>query len=150
MDGDRSALDAFLARHGPLDLAWREGRLRWLRWGCAGVATIILLGFTQSAQIGLVLRFVEVALGVTLLGAFVWLRRATPAGGSVRVDEAGLRILPDGPHVAPDDIAAIALEDAGRVLVLRSRSAHDHAVPLRVRMVGHEGRIRLPRDRSRG
>ena len=137
-------LDAFLARHGPVSVDWEEGRLRPLRWACAIAAAIILLGFTQFADVGLGLRFAEVVIGVALLGAFVWLGRATPKGGGVRLDEAGLRLLPDGPHLAPGDIEAIALD--GRTLTLRSRAEHRHSVPLRVRLDGHEGRIRLPRD----
>lgn len=145
MNDGRLPLDAFRARHGDLAMDWREGRLRLLRWACAAAAAIILLGFTQSAQIGLALRFAEVAVGVALLGAFVWLRRASPPGGGVRVDADGVRLLPDGPRLAPDDIEAIALEDGGRTLVVRTRAEHRHSIPLRARLAGHEARIRLPR-----
>lgn len=144
---DRAALDAFLAHHGPLDVAWAEGGLRWLRWACAAVAALILLGFTQFAEVGLAVRFAEVAVALALLGLFVWLGRASPKGGGVRVDADGLRILPDGPHVPPEDIESIALEPATRnrrALVLRTRIPHEHRVPLRARLAGHEGRIDLP------
>ncbi len=139
----RAPLDAFLAAHGPVSVDWTEGWLRPLRWGCAALAAIILLGFTQFAEVGLAVRFVEVALGVALLFAFVWLRRATPAGGGLRVDADGLRVLPDGPDLPPEAIEAIALDDDGRAIALRTRAEHRHAVPLRVRFVGHEGRVRL-------
>lgn len=142
-----TSFDAFRARHGDLDVAWQEGRLRWLRWGCAAVAALILLGFTQSAEIGLGLRFFEVAVGVALLGAFVWLRRASPKGGGVRVDADGLRLLPDGPHLPPEDIAEIAIDEAPRgrrAILIRTRTPHDYAIPLRVQISGHEGRIDLP------
>lgn len=145
---DRAALDAFLLRQGPIDARWREGRLRWLRWACAAVAALILLGFTQFADISLTLRLAEVAVAVALLGLFVWLRRASPTGGGVRVDAEGLRLLPDGPQLAPEEIEEIVIEEgpgARRALVVRTRAPYDHTIPLRARLRGHEGRIHLPK-----
>lgn len=142
------ALDAFLARHGAIDARWPTGFLRAARWGCVIVAGAILLGFTQSAEISLALRFVEVAIGVALLAAFVWLRGATPAGGGVRVDADGVRLLPDGPHLPPEEIETIAVTGSARApaLHLRTRSVQDYAVPLRARLRGHEARISLLRS----
>ena len=145
--GDRTALDTFLARHGPIDVTWVEGRLRWLRWACAAGAALILLGFTQFADIGLAVRFAETAVALGLLGLFVWLGRATPKGGGVRVDADGLHLMPDGPHMAPEDIEALAIEPAPRgrrALTVRTRTAHGHRVPLRARLNGQERRIDLP------
>ena len=142
--GDRAALDTFLARHGPLDVDWTGGRLRWLRWACAAGAALILLGFTQFADVGLAVRFAETGVALALLGLFVWLGQAMPKGGGLRVDEGGLRILPDGPLVAPGDIEAIEVDGGGRVLRIRTRTPHDYGIPLRARLRGHDGRLRLP------
>ena len=142
------SLDAFRVRHGDIEVIWPTWRLRLFRWACVIVAAAILLGFTQSAEITLALRFVEVAIGVVLLLGFVWLRGATPAGGGVAVDADGIRLLPDGPRIPPGDVAALAVAGTRRMpsLVARTLSERDLAIPLRARLSGHDVRIALTRE----
>lgn len=151
-DTASSALDAFRARHGDIEVLWPTGRIRLARWTCVVIAAAILLGFTQSAEITLTLRFIEVAIGVALLVGFVWLRGATPAGGGVRVGAGGIRLLPGGPQIPPGDIETLAIGGSRRMpaLIARTRTPRDLVIPLRARLSGPDIRIALTRPFADG
>ncbi|WP_281825316.1 hypothetical protein [Jannaschia rubra] len=139
----------FRGRYGDLWLPWSEGDWWILRWAMAIVALATALAFVRAIDFGIDIGWVNVPIMLGAIAVIVVMGRITPRGGGLRIDGTGVRVMPKGPHLAPEDIRDVTVVPhpaGGLTLLIHTRATHRFVLPFRATMSGHRSRLRLPAD----